>query len=360
MLLFGLRRTMGVMLGLALVFGAVSAWAQTGGLTGKAVGENGEPLVGHPIVIERQDVKGVYRTKTNKKGEYIYIGLPIGNYKITLQNPSGTPLFFLQTRVSMGDPTQVDFDLGKEKVRVAEERQKQLEANPELKRKVEEQEKEQKQLTSLKQIFDEGQALVAQQRYPEAVQMFEQALPMAKGNNIAVVLSALAQAYARARMNDKAVETYLKAMQANPNEAGLHDGLGNVYAAMGKTQEAAAEFQKAAEMNPAQASRYHYNYGVIMYNQGKMDEAAAAFQKAIEANASYADAYFMRGRALMAKLDLDPATGKVIAAPGTVEALEGYLKLEPEGKYAAEAQSMLQTVTGTVQTEYKKPKKPKS
>jgi hypothetical protein len=80
----------------------------------------------------------------------------------------------------------------------------------------------------------------------------------------------------------------------------------------------------------------------------------------VEVNPAYADAQFMLGRSLMGKLDLDPKTGKVIPAPGTVEALEAYLKLEPTGKYAAEAQSMLQTVQGSVETTYKKQKKGKT
>lgn len=97
-----------------------------------------------------------------------------------------------------------------------------------------------------------------------------------------------------------------------------------------------------------------------MYNQGKMDEAVGAFQKAVQVDPNYAEGQFMLGRALMGKLDMDPKTGKIIAAPGTVEALEAYLKLEPEGKHAAEAQSMLQTVQGSVETTYKKPKKGKT
>jgi cytochrome c-type biogenesis protein CcmH/NrfG len=81
-----------------------------------------------------------------------------------------------------------------------------------------------------------------------------------------------------------------------------------------------------------------------------MDEATQAFKKATEVDPKFADAFFMEGRALMAKLTL-AADGKVVAAPGTTEALESYLKLEPNGKYAGEAQAMLQTLQGQVQTE---------
>src|SRR3990172_6120145 len=109
-----LRRVMGLSVIFAVLVGVIPAFSQTGGLTGAAKGEKGEPLVGHPIIIERQDVKGTYPTKTNKKGEYIYIGLPIGNYKVTLQDLSGRVLFYQTLRVGLGDPTVLDFDLAKE------------------------------------------------------------------------------------------------------------------------------------------------------------------------------------------------------------------------------------------------------
>jgi hypothetical protein len=49
--------------------------------------------------------------------------------------------------------------------------------------------------------------------------------------------------------------------------------------------------------------------------------------------------------------------GKVIPAPGTIEALETYLKLEPNGTNAEAAKALLQTVQGEIPTEFSKKKK---
>jgi tetratricopeptide (TPR) repeat protein len=356
MSLFSLRRMLGFAVVIAALAAAEPAFAQTGGLRGKCTGEDGQLLVKYNLKIERQEVKNVYHVKTNKKGEYIYIGLPIGNYKVTLQDPNGHDVTSLSTHIGSGDPVEMNFDMKKEKVLAAEALQRQLEANPELKTQQEEREKEAKQYTGLKELFDQGTALMNEQKYAEAAQAFEQALPLAKEKNIPIVLGKLGETYQKSRQYPKAVESYTKAIEVHPGDATLHNNLGHVYAEMGKVPEAAAEFKKAAELDPAQASRYYYNYGAVMYNQGKMDEAAEAFQKATEIDAKYADAYFMRGRALMAKLSMTP-DGKVVAAPGTEEALENYLKLEPQGKYAGEAQGMLQTIQGSVQTQYTKKKK---
>jgi glycogen synthase len=61
-----LRRVVGLAAMLAMLAGVIPALAQTGGLTGMVKNEKGELLAGYPIIIERQDVKGTYKTKTNK------------------------------------------------------------------------------------------------------------------------------------------------------------------------------------------------------------------------------------------------------------------------------------------------------
>jgi tetratricopeptide (TPR) repeat protein len=189
--------------------------------------------------------------------------------------------------------------------------------------------------------------------------MLEQALPLAKGKNIPVVLAKLGESYEKAHDFPKAVENYQKAIESQPEDATLHNNLGHLYAELGKIPEATAEFKKAAELDPGQASRYYYNYGAVMYNQGKMDEAAEAFKKATEIDPKYADAYFLEGQALMGKATLD-ADGRVAAPPGTAEAFQTYLDLDPKGKNAAAAQQLLETVQGKMQIQYKKaPKKKK-
>lgn len=336
------------------VLGALTAVAparaQTGGLTGKATLKDGSPCVKCQIVIERQDIKGVYQVKTGKHGDYVYIGLPIGNYKITLKDPNGNTLFYITHHVGMGDPTPVDFDLPKE--------MKEQQASPQAQAQIQEQQKEQKQFTGLKQFFDQGTAAMQQKNYTEAADNFEKALPLAKGNNQAIVLGQLGNAYDKGKQYDKALATYQQALALSPNDANLYNEIGSVYAETGKTAEAQQAFQKSAELNPAGASKAYFNLGATLYNSGKMDDAAAAFKKATELDPKFADAYALLGRSLMGKLTTD-ASGKVVAPPGTTDAWQQYLKLDPNGQYAQEAQSDLQVINGSVQTEYKSAKKKK-
>ncbi|HEV2350316.1 MAG TPA: tetratricopeptide repeat protein [Terriglobia bacterium] len=335
---------------------AVPAFGQTGGLTGAVQDEKGNVMVGNPILIERMDVKGVYKTKTDKKGHYIYIGLPLGSYKVTLLDPGGREIYhFGNVHVGIGDPTVIDFDLAKEKAAEV----KAQEANPEVQKQLQEQEKQQKQFAGLKTFFDQGQALYNDKKYADAAAAFEQAVPLAKDKNLVAVLSRLADSYSQAHQYDKAEENYQKAIQLSPTDASLHNGLGNVYANSNKVPQAQAEFQKSAELDPAGAAKAYFNLGATLYNTGKMDEAADAFKKATEKDPKYADAFALMGRALMGKVTLGPDGKTVIAPPGTVDAFETYLKLDPNGKYASEAKGDLDAIKGGVQTEYKADKKKK-
>jgi len=360
-----IRRLLALAAVLVALAMAAPLFAQTGGLTGRCVGDDGKPLAGYTIVFERQEIKQAYRTKTNKKGDYIYIGLPLGMYKITLKDTAGQDVFSIAHPVEYGDPTVVDINVAKERAQA----QKEAMANPEYQKKMAEQVKETKQYTNLKEVFDQGQFLYTQAKYSEAAARFEQALTLAKDKNIPVVLSRLADAYTKAgstataldsRKADwaKAQEYFEKAMQADPGNAGLHNNLGSLYAQMGKITEAQQEFQKAADMNPAGAGTYYYNLGVILVNGGKMDDAAAALKKCTDLDPKNAAGFYWYGMALMGKANYNP-DGTIVPVPGTIEAFETYLKLDPNGQWAKEAQASLQTLQSKVPTEFKKVKKKK-
>jgi tetratricopeptide (TPR) repeat protein len=444
------------------VFAAVAPlMAQTGGVTGTVKGTDGKRLAGYPIIIERMDIKSTYKTKTNKKGNYVYIGLPIANYKVTLEDPSGHPLTYVEKNVGMGDPTPVDFDLSKmqgmqahmEALKMQKQNQALMtafnQANTQFQQKnyaaaaagfekavplasgknvgivqahaalayyeagqfdkaiplfqqaiqadpknqalhgalaqayvkngdikdAEEQYKEagetadikqlqqaqkasqtNQQFKNLKQAFDSASQLYNQGQYAQAAASYEKAEPFAKGKNLNVVLQREADSYDKAKQYPQAIAAYRKSIQADPTDANLENSLGSVYAHMGNTQQAMQEFQKAAQMDPTHAARYYFNMGAIMTNSGKMDQAAAAFKKATELDPTGTpDAYFLEAQALLSKATTGP-NGKVNPAPGTIEALQNYLKYAPNGQYAASAQQMLQTLTGKVQTNYKKSK----
>ena len=345
------------MMGMAFVFAALAmaipAYGQTGGVQGKAILQDGKPCAKCTILIDRMDIKSSYKTKTGKKGDFVYIGLPIGNYKITLQSSTGQTLYYIEKHVDMGEPTDVDFNLPKEMARQKQQQAQEMKSNPEMAKQAAENAKKETEYKGLKQYFDQGNALYNAQQYKQAAQAFQQALNLAKGKNIPVVLGRLADAYSKAKEYDQAIATYQKVLALTPDDAALHNNLGSVYANQGKYPEAQAEFEKAAQLDPTNAGRYYFNIGAIMYNAGKSDMALAAFKKVISVDPQNADAYYLEGQTLMAKATMT-ADGKVKAPDGTIEAFQQYLKLAPNGPNAAAAKQMIATLQGSVSTQYKK------
>src|SRR5580700_8701946 len=67
-----------------LLFSA-ACFAQMTIIEGDVKGEDGKPLKDAVIKIDRKDMKGSYNTKSDKKGHYIYTGIPKGSYSVSLE-----------------------------------------------------------------------------------------------------------------------------------------------------------------------------------------------------------------------------------------------------------------------------------
>jgi tetratricopeptide (TPR) repeat protein len=73
---------------------SVTAYAQTSPLAGTVVFQKegkDEPVAGALVEVYRTDVKGYYKTQTNKKGEFRFIGVLYGDYFIAVSGPNAAP-----------------------------------------------------------------------------------------------------------------------------------------------------------------------------------------------------------------------------------------------------------------------------
>jgi tetratricopeptide (TPR) repeat protein len=96
--------------------------------------------------------------------------------------------------------------------------------------------------------------------------------------------------------------------------------------------------------------------GAVLTNHNRLDEAIMAFDKAIAADPSRAEAYYWKGANLLGKATLDK-NNRMIAPPGTEEAFNKFLELQPTGDLAEAAKQMLASIGAEIQTQYKKTKK---
>ena len=97
--------------------------------------------------------------------------------------------------------------------------------------------------------YDEGLALVAEDKIHEALTSFRLALKASPGD--VVVLQQIAIAYTRIGMTEEAEKTYRHVLQKDPQSAGAHYGLAFLLARSGRETEAVPHLRAFLENAPA-------------------------------------------------------------------------------------------------------------
>ena len=322
-------------------------------LSGEVIGEDGKPLQGAVITLGRIKVEKNYEVKTDKQGRYFIGGLYPAFYRVTLAINGQPVANYQEFRIKLGNENTLDFDL-------AEIRKQALAQLSDEEREAMEQERKrreaaEKKFTNMKSAFDEGRKLFMAKNYEAASIAFRRASEIDPKQHVAH--GNLAISYQRLRKYDQAIEAYKNALAAladRPDpaaESEYYFNIGLVHGNKGDADLAVEAMEKAAALDPGRAGQAFYNLGVVLSNSGKNAEALVAFKKAVEADPKHANAHYQIGMGLVATATFTP-DGKTIPAPGTVEAFENYLLYEPEGRFAAQAKAMIQTLSASVQTEF--------
>jgi tetratricopeptide (TPR) repeat protein len=356
---------------------AGGAWAQTTTLEGDVKDANGQPLKGAVIVLDRTDIKGHYQVKSDKKGHWLYTGLPYGKFDVSCQVDGQTMDSVKGVQSKYGDSTTVDFDL--RKVQQAKAATQATNATGELtqeqargmskeeKEKFEAQAKKNaeamKKNKALNDAFNGGQDQLkaanaepdkAQKivKYQAAIDSFNKAGELDATQ--AAVWDALGEAYSalgdqqtgddRNKSYELAITNYNKGLAIKPNDAGVYNQIGNLYGKEKKMTEASDALTKAAQLEPTMAPKAYFNMGANLVNSGQPEKATEYFKKAADADANYAEAWYQYGSLLMMQGKVDPKTGAQTYPPDTAVALKKYLDLQPSGTHAAEASAMLQAM----------------
>lgn len=365
----------------SILFATFASFGQTSSLEGDVKGEDGQPLRGALVKIERKDIKGSYKVKTDKKGHFFHAGLPLGTYRLVLEVDGKDRDTVDNVRTRLGDPVAVNFDLQAQKQkqmamqRAAETgqltKEQARDMTPEQKAAMEKTMKEREQAMKknkeLNDVFVQGMAALQAKppQWDAAVAAFTKASEFDPKQH--VVWAQLAEALMgqagtktgaeHDALTAKGLEAYGKALELKPDDAAYHNNYALALARAKKFPEAQAELTKAAQLDPPNAGRYFYNLGAVLTNIGQIDPAGEAFKKAIEADPNYADAQYQYGIYLISKAQIT-ADGKVNPVPGTREAFEKYLQLKPDGPNAESAKQMLASITGQVSTSYANPSAP--
>jgi tetratricopeptide (TPR) repeat protein len=365
-----------LLLVLALGLCAPFAAAQTTGtVKGVCKDSDGKPITQAEVEWVGVESGHTYKLKTNNKGEYFSLGIVPGKYNVKLSK-DGKELFHINS-VSVGlDETELPFDLKKEQTAAAQAQgmtPEQAKARADAAAKAA---NENKTVGSLNEKLKAAAAATDAKDYETAISTLNEANQIDGTRDLiwfklgdAYRLSAATQtdpaekqkryesagaAYQKAIELRTASDTAAKDPENNAKMAAYYNNLAEVYAKSNKTEDAVANYNKAAQLDPTHAGTYFFNEGAILTNTGKVDDAIAAFDKVIAADPTKAVAYYWKGVNLIGKATLKG--DKMVAPEGTAEAFQKYLELEPDGKLAQPAKDMLASIGATIETGFGKKK----
>lgn len=360
-----------------LLFSA-ACFAQMTIIEGDVKGEDGKPLKDAVIKIDRKDMKGNYNTKSDKKGHYIYTGIPKGSYTVTIEVGGKAVDHVEIPTTNTAESNVVNFDLKELAARAKSSggapatltKEQERSMTPEQKAAYEKnlkgKEAEIAKRKELNEAFGAGKDAQDAKNWDVAIANFEKASTVDPTQH--VVWGRLADSYAalaktkagpeREALLAKADAAYLKAIELKADAPEYHINYAIALANEKKIPEATVELNKAIALDPTQAGKCYYNLGAVLTNTGQTDAALDAFKKAIDADPTYADAYYQYGIALMGKVTFG-ADGKMVAAPGTADAFNKYLQLAPDGPNAQAAKDMLASLGAVIDTGFSKKQTPK-
>jgi Tfp pilus assembly protein PilF len=155
-------------------------------------------------------------------------------------------------------------------------------------------------------------------------------------------------------LQEKAVQSYAKALELKPDDAGAYNNLALLYAKALKFKEAEDSCVKAAALDPGNGGKCYFNIGAILTNKGQSEPAGQAFKRSLDADPKNPEAHYQYGLYLFSKATTT-ADGKVTPPEGTKEEFQKYLEISPNGPNAESAKGMIQAIDATVSTTFVNP-----
>jgi tetratricopeptide (TPR) repeat protein len=351
------------MLAAALLFlSAPRAGAQMGTIAGQILDVAAKPWAEIPVeAVSDQGAKS--EAKTDKDGNFVFHNLRSGVYTVTVILPAPNPPYMAaKIQVTSGtESPKINLNF---KDIVSQQGAEAVAAQKK-------QEEEKQKFQGMKQHFDAGAALLTQvgttkadlakapadQRDALKQQLADLSgkavteLEAAKGAapekdpNLHLILARLGDAYDAAGRSDDAANAYKQAIELKPMAA-YYNNLGGILGRSGKTEDAMAAYKKSAELDPTNAAQAYRNGGITMYNVGKMKEAVEPLKKATELDPKSAQAWYLLGASLVGAMEYKQVGSKleVVVQPGTVEAYQKAVELDPNGPYGQQAKQGLEAL----------------
>ena len=343
---------------------APKAAAQNGSISGTILDINAKPWSGLGVeCVSDQGAK--QEAKTDLSGQYNLPNLRPGVYTVTIitfppPNDKQPPVLMGKLKVTSGEVAKADMNFKDVLAKQGAAAQEQ----------VKKQEEEKQKFEGMKAHFTAGSAILVQERKAKEdlqkatpdqraglkqdlkdlsdkaaaeLQAAQKAAPE-KDSNQHLLWATLGEAYDLAGRNDEAAQAYQQAINAKPNDPGYYNNLGNVLARAGKIDEARVAYTKSAELDPTKAATAWRNFGISLYNANRLGDAVEPLQKSAELDPKSAQTWYLLGASLVYKMTVKKVGDKDVPvfAPGTIEAYQKAIELDPNGPYGQDAKKGLE------------------
>jgi tetratricopeptide (TPR) repeat protein len=318
-----IRHSMLIFIGAAMLLGAAGEAAAQAGrgtarIAGVVVDVEGNPVAGARVVIDFAAETGIRREETTgKKGDWAFIGLATGNWNLTVTadgySPVSQTLYIRQLQVN----PKVTVTMEKARAGTAGVIQDE----------------------STFELLEKGNALLKEERYDEAIAMFEAFIE--QNPQAYQVRINIADAYKEKGDIEKAEEIYNEILVKAKDDQALGEsmaakalaGIGDCYLRRDNMEEAQAYFQKSLDTLPEDET-LAYNVAEIFFAEQNIEQAEKYFLIASQIKPDWPDPWLKLGYVYLNKGDMEKA----------VEMFEKFLKLEPETERSALAQNILNAI----------------
>ncbi|HSK42961.1 MAG TPA: tetratricopeptide repeat protein [Candidatus Binatia bacterium] len=277
---------------------------------GKVIQE-GAPLPNAPVVFTNTETAKVFKTKTDKAGEFRLLGVPYGSYRVEVLNEKGEKLFSDTTTLGTDNTSSsniLDIHVGKEPITDNKFGLPQPAAPKLTKEQLAKIQADNKKIAGLNSLISDAQNARQAQDWPKAENALKQLIAAAPDSSRWDFYMVLGEAQTKSNKLAEAAQTYDKGVQIaqslisgsspadpkipslNPTAAKQGAGRmltaqGNVYMKMEKPDEAIGSLKKATEIDPSSAL-YSYNLCGVEFNAQKFDDAKTACNKYLQLDPS--------------------------------------------------------------------------
>jgi tetratricopeptide (TPR) repeat protein len=243
-------------------------------LTGQIQDMQKQPLVGVEIALFETDNSITFSAETNKEGKFKFVGLPHGNYQVTISKPG------YETK-----NVEWKFDAPQEKMLRVEIPLIMLASSQEI--------LQMEQNKQMKKDLEDATEKIRNLDYDGALGILKKALQTDPKNVNALYLTGLS--YSKKKMYPEAREALEQVTALTPDFAPAHFQLGVCLQKLGEKEKALEQYREVIRLDPKNLDNY-FNAALILVEMNQTADAFAYCTKILETRSDDPDVNEMAGQ----------------------------------------------------------------